>query len=94
MLSWVFAVLALGAASGTSVSLTPAEMAKAIEAFTGRTVATADVRRVSCVPIEEEPTEAICKWQQRIGNRWLRYSTYVAIDGRGWHLIDEPGPIR
>jgi hypothetical protein len=94
MSSVLYQVLAFAAASGASASPTSAELAKAIAAFTGKPVATADVRRVSCIRFEEEPTEAVCKWQQRNGKRWQRYSTYVAVDGRGWHLIDEPGRIR
>ena len=87
-------MLALVTAGDGFAYPTSAELAKAIEAFTGRAVAAADVRGVSCLSIEEEPTEAVCKWHQRKGKRWQRYSTYVAIDGHGWHLIDEPAPIR
>jgi hypothetical protein len=94
MSSILFPLLAFAAASGAWQLPTSAKLAKAIEAFTGKPVAVAEVRRVSCVAIEEEPTEAVCKWQQRIGKRWQRYSTYAATDGRGWHLIDEPGPSR
>ncbi len=94
MISLFHAALVFAAASGAWALPTPPELAKAIEVFTGRPLAKADVRRVSCVAIEEEPTEAVCKWQQRRGKRWHRYSTYVAIDGKGWHLIDEPAPIR
>lgn len=90
----LFTVLTWGAANDKQVPPSPKELAKAIESFTGRAVVTADVRRVSCSAFEEEPTEQICKWQQRTGKRWRRYSTYLAIDGRGWHLIDEPAPIR
>jgi hypothetical protein len=87
-----YPLLALAAASSALAPPKSAELAEAIAVFTGEPVAADDIRRVSCIPIEEEPTEAVCQWQQRNGGRWLHYSTYVAIDGRGWHLIDEPSP--
>ena len=70
---------------------TPKEFADAVAAFTGKGVRETNVRRVSCDSMgEDEPTEAECNWQQRIGGKWKRYSTYVAIDGHGWQLIDAP----
>jgi hypothetical protein len=91
-----FAMLALAAYGHAHRSMmpTPAELTEAIATFTGKPVSPADVRRVSCKSFEEEPTEVGCKWQQRSGKRWLSYSTYVAIDARGWQLIDEPYPTR
>lgn len=68
-----------------------AEFAKALSEHTGQNVKAADLRRLSCQDFgSDEPTEAKCRWQQRIGTRWKRCSTYLAIDARGWHLIDEP----
>ena len=67
------------------VGPTPREFAKALA------VNVRDIRRLSCKGFgEDEPTEAVCNWQQRVGKNWKRYSTYVAIDGPGWVLIDEP----
>jgi len=72
---------------------TPQEFANALAEFTGKAVRVTEVRRLSCAGFgPDEPTEAACSWQQRIGRKWKRYSTYVAVDGRGWHLIDEPNP--
>ena len=84
----------LFASAGPSfVGPTPAEFASAVADFTGKPVKVADVRRLSCKGFgADEPTEAVCSWQQRIGGSWKRFSTYVAVDGRGWHLIDEPNP--
>lgn len=68
-----------------------AEFARALADFTGNRVTVADVRRLSCTLFgAEEPTGAECGWQQRIDQRWSRYSTYVVVDGRNWHLVDEP----
>jgi hypothetical protein len=89
-----YSLLMIAAAGGSAASPTPAELAKAVEAFTGRPVAATDVRHVACAAIEEEPTEAVCKWEQKIGKRWQRYSTTVAVDGKGWLLIDGPELIR
>ena len=70
---------------------TPAEFAKALSEHTGRNVNAADLRRLCCKDVgADEPTEAKCRWQQRVGVKWRKFSTYVAIDARGWHLIDEP----
>ena len=80
--------------SAASIAPSRPELAKALSEFTGKPVSTADVRRVSCKRIDEEPTEAFCRWQQKRNREWERFSTYLAVDGRGWHLIDEPNPIR
>ena len=67
------------------VAPAPREFAKAIA------VNVRDIRRLSCKGFgQDEPTEAVCNWQQRVGKSWKRYSTYVAMDGPGWVLIDEP----
>jgi hypothetical protein len=71
----------------------PTEFANALADFSGKQVTVADVRHLSCRGFgADEPTEAECSWQQRIGKSWKPYSTYIAVDGRGWHLIDEPNP--
>ena len=78
----------------------PQEFARAIGAFTDKHVKVADVRRLSCKAFgADEPTEAECRWQQRTGSKrtkskWKSYSTYVAVDRSGWHLIDQPSPKR
>ena len=92
----ILAVLALAAADGATLSRTPtpAELAEALRTFTGKTLATADVRRVSCKGVREEPTEFVCKWRQRSGKHWRNYASYLAINGRGIQLIDNPTPIR
>jgi hypothetical protein len=70
---------------------TPKDFADAVAAFTGKAVKVTNVRHLSCGGFgADEPTEAECSWQQRIGSKWKRYSTYVAVDGDGWHLIDAP----
>ena len=72
---------------------TPQEFAIALADFTGKAVKITDVRRLSCKGFgPDEPTEAECSWQQRIGGKWKRYSSFLAVDGHGWHLIDEPNP--
>lgn len=84
-------LLLVGNAAAGLPGPTPAEFAKALSEHTGQTVDAADLRRLSCKNFgADEPTEAKCRWHQRIGTKWKRYSTYVAIDARGWHLIDEP----
>jgi|SRR5690242_6791787 len=71
-------------------AITPSEMARAVSHFTGKQVGAADIRRVSCSRIDEEPTEASCHWQQRTAGKWHRYSSYIAGSGDGIQLIDEP----
>jgi hypothetical protein len=69
------------------------EFVKALAEHTGQQVKVADLRHLSCKSFgADEPTEAECSWQQRTGSTWKRFSTYVAVDGRGWHPIDEPNP--
>jgi hypothetical protein len=93
MLQVAIPFIALAAANGGFAGPTVAEFAKALAEFTGNPVAVSDVRRLSCKGFEEEPTEAQCYWQQKSGNKWKRFSTYVAVDERGWHLIDSANSI-
>ena len=80
-------------AAGGFAGPTAAEFASAVGNFTGKPVKVANVRLLSCKGFgADEPTEAACSWQQRRNGKWKRYSTFVAVDGRGWHLIDEPNP--
>lgn len=88
----LIALLLLAATTGAvSAGPTPAEFAKALSEHTGQNVNAAELRRLSCKGFgADEPTEAECHWKQRILGKWKRYSTYVAVDDKGWHLIDEP----
>jgi hypothetical protein len=90
----MLSTLALAATSAASAGPNQVEFAHALQEFTGKSVSISDLRKLSCKRIEEEPTEAACKWQQRLGTTWTRFSTYVAVDGSGWHLIDEPYRVR
>jgi len=92
----LIALLLLSASAGSgSTGPTSQAFAKALAEHTGRQVNAAHLRRLHCKGFgADEPTEAECRWQQRVGGHWKGYSTYVAVDGRGWHLIDEPNPIR
>jgi len=49
---------------------------------------TKDIRSVICVGPDEEPTEFRCSWLQRTGRGWVRRRTWLAVDGKGWHVID------
>ena len=84
----VFALILLAGSAGAALEgPTPAEFAKALSEH----VEADDLHRLSCKGFgADEPTEAECRWLQRVRGKWKRYSTYVAVDERGWHLIDEP----
>ncbi|MXP30149.1 hypothetical protein GRI58_15170 [Porphyrobacter algicida] len=88
----IFALFLLaGSAGAASEGPTPAEFAKALSEHVGVHVEADDLHRLSCKGFgADEPTEAECRWLQRVRGKWKRYSTYVAVDDRGWHLIDEP----
>ena len=66
------------------------DFARALTEFTGQPIDARLIRRLSCRGFEEEPTEMACRWQQKIDGKWHPFTTYVAIDRSGWHLIDEP----
>jgi hypothetical protein len=87
-------LLLLSGANTGVVGPSRVEFAKALAEFTRNPVNASDVRRLSCRGFGEEPTEAACRWEQRNGGDWKRFSTYVAAEGQGWVLIDSPSPIR
>ena len=81
----VASFLLAATANPSLVGPAPREFAKAIA------VNVRDIRRLSCKGFgQDEPTEAVCNWQQRVGKSWKRRSTYVAIGGSGWVPIDDP----
>ncbi len=45
---------------------------------------------MKCEGFAEEPTEFECRWAQKVGEKWLRYSTYFAVEQNGWAVIDWP----
>jgi len=94
MLHVFLGLMLLSGAHARFAGPTRAEFAKALAEFTRKPINAVDVRRLSCRGFEEEPTEAACEWEQKSGKEWLRFSTYVAVDGSGWLLIDAPTPMR
>ena len=69
---------------------TVAQLSDAIAKQTKQPVSAADVRPLRCDGFAEEPTEFECRWTQKVKGRWRHYSTYFAIEGAGWTIIDWP----
>ncbi|MBB3356330.1 MULTISPECIES: hypothetical protein [unclassified Novosphingobium] len=88
-----FFVLALASSTALEAKSpvpSAAELAAAIAMHTKKLVLPADVRPLGCEGFTEEPTEFECRWTQKIHGKWFRYSTYFAIDGADWIIIDWP----
>ncbi len=70
----------------------PAELTKALNEFAAAmkmpAVRPEDVRVVRCIGPEEEPTEFECTWKLRTAKGWSTRKNWLAIDGKGWHVID------
>jgi hypothetical protein len=75
--------------AATRLPVIPAtELARALaEAGRGK-VAVKDIRVRFCSASEDEPTEFECHWDRRTAGGWKAQTTWVAIDGKGWHVID------
>ncbi|WP_206243462.1 hypothetical protein [Novosphingobium terrae] len=69
---------------------TASELAEALAKQTKKPVSPAGVRPMKCEGFAEEPTEFECRWAQKVGEKWLRYSTYFAVEQNGWAVIDWP----
>jgi hypothetical protein len=73
---------------------TAVELASALARYRSRP-SPPQVRKVRCEGFLEEPTEWECTYEQRApSGLWARWSTYVAVDGRGFLLIDEPARVQ
>ena len=86
---------ASSSAAAVRSTLTPQELALAINKagaelvpYRTETISPRDVRMVRCIASEEESTEFQCRWQQRIERGWVRRTTWLAIGGNGWHVMD------
>ncbi len=76
-------------------TLTPQELASAINNADAQRVpyrktkmSPDDIRAIRCVAPDEEPTEFRCKWEQHIKGGWVKRTTWLDIDGSGWHVMD------
>ena len=92
----LFTILALPSmATGANVAkISPRELAQAINRADARSVpytkakiSPADIRISKCIGPDEEPTEFECTWRQR-SDHWALRKTWLAIDSRGWRVID------
>lgn len=92
----LLSVLASEAIASSRARISPAEMAEAINEIANLPgyrygplpIRAADVRVLKCIGPDEEPTESECEWQHRSAGKWVRHKSWLAIDGKGWHVID------
>ena len=49
------------------------------------------LKHVRCERVPEDPTEFVCRYQQRSGAGWAAMETVAARDGLRWVLTDTPG---
>jgi hypothetical protein len=93
----LFAALALAASASAQnrATVSPAELASAVNRSDKllnparhRPVLAKDIRVVRCIGPEEEPTEFECTWRHKTKAGWRARKNWLAIDGRGWHVID------
>lgn len=85
----------LPAEAEVRTTVTPQQLALAVNSadallvpYRKAKLAPADVRHVRCIAPDEEPTEFECKWQQRTKAGWVSRKTWLASDGKGWHVMD------
>ena len=91
-------IMLFAASLGATViraTITPQELASAINEadallvlYRTRTISPKDIQVMRCIARDEEPTEFQCKWRQRINGGWVKRTTWVAMDGKGWHVMD------
>jgi len=80
-------------AACATVGPTTSELRQAIVESKPSADAASPVRRLRCETFEEEPTEFLCRWRQRdASGAWRTWTTYLAVDPKGYHLIDEVYP--
>jgi hypothetical protein len=77
--------------------VSPEEFAKAINQadpqavpYRKKEIAPEDIQVVQCAAPDEDPTEFVCTWRQRVDTRWIRRRTWLVIDANGWHVFAEP----
>jgi hypothetical protein len=56
-----------------------------MEEVSGRRIGRENVRVGVCHGPDEEPTELVCSWHQRVGGHWRKLSGWFVIDADGWH---------
>lgn len=92
----LLSVPASEAIASNRAKISPTEMAEAINEVANLSghrygplpIRAADIRVLKCIGPDEEPTEFECVWQHRSAGKWVRYKSWLAIDGKGWHVID------
>jgi len=89
-------IAATPASAMVGATVTPTELAAAINRadstlvpYRENPLLAKDIKSVRCVGPDEEPTEFRCWWSQRTGRGWVKRRTWLAIDGKGWHVMDQ-----
>jgi hypothetical protein len=89
----LMAATIIASAAVAAVGPSESQLAKALAAHQSLSERPS-VRHVRCQSFEEEPTEFVCRWLQRNrAGRLEEWSTYLAVDAKGYHLIDDPGRV-
>ncbi len=95
LVALILAGMATAADAQNRATVSPEEMARAFNEFDEAInrdrhvpVLARDIRVQRCIGPEEEPTEFECRWKQKTAKGWTRHRNWLAIDGKGWHIID------
>lgn len=61
---------------------------KQLDGVYQRKISAASIQVIRCLAPDQEPTEFECVWIGRTAQGWKKHKTWLAIDGKGWHVID------
>lgn len=68
----------------------PQALSAALKAFGAGDVATADIQSVRCEQASHEPGALDCRWEQRSAGQWRVHTTWLALKGTEWAVLDAP----
>ena len=68
-------------------------LADAIRAHGSGEIAVEDLREIACETVSHAPGALDCRWEQRAGREWHQYTTWLAMVGPDWVVLDAPIPV-
>ena len=68
----------------------PQALSEAIRVHGSGEIAVEDIRAVACESVSHAPGALDCRWEQRTGGDWHLYTSWLAMVGTQWTMLDAP----
>ncbi|MCW2410959.1 MULTISPECIES: hypothetical protein [unclassified Sphingobium] len=71
----------------------PDALSQALRDHGSGAVDAGDLRAVTCAETSDAPGAFDCQWEQRRDGNWHPYTSWLALVGAQWTMLDAPIPV-